>query len=56
MNDNVAPERPAPVPNLEFKAALLLALFVALVAGTVLYLLYARGSFEPTTYRHQCGP
>ncbi len=48
MNDNVAPERPAPVPNLEFKAALLLALFVALVAGTVLYLLYARGSFEPT--------
>ena len=48
MNDNAAPERPAPVPNLEFKAALLLALFVALVAGTVLYLLYARGSFEPT--------
>ena len=48
MNDNIAPERPAPVPNLEFKAALLLALFVALVAGTVLYLLYARGSFEPT--------
>ena len=48
MNDNAAPERPAPVPNLEFKAALLLALFVALVAGTVLYLLYARGTFEAT--------
>jgi phospholipid/cholesterol/gamma-HCH transport system substrate-binding protein len=40
--------RAAPVSNLEFKAALLLALFVALVAGTVLYILYARGSFEAT--------
>ena len=35
-------------PALEFKATLLLALFVALVAGTVLYLMYARGSFEST--------
>ncbi|MGD9833375.1 MAG: MlaD family protein [Piscinibacter sp.] len=34
--------------NLEVKAALLLALFVALVAATVLYVLYARGSFEAT--------
>ena len=34
--------------NLELKAALLLGLFVALVAATVLYLLYARGSFEAT--------
>lgn len=34
--------------NLEFKAALLLGLFVALVAATVLYLLYARGTFEAT--------
>ena len=34
--------------NLEAKAALLLALFVALVAATVLYILYARGSFEAT--------
>lgn len=34
--------------NLELKAALLLGLFVALVAGTVLYILYARGSFEAT--------
>ena len=35
-------------PALEFKATLLLALFVALVAGTVLYLMYARGTFEST--------
>lgn len=35
-------------PNLELRAALLLALFVALVAASVLYLLYARGSFEAT--------
>ncbi|MBS0440643.1 MAG: MCE family protein [Proteobacteria bacterium] len=34
--------------NLELKAALLLALFVALVAATVLYILYARGTFEAT--------
>ena len=34
--------------NLELKAALLLGLFVALVAATVLYLLYARGTFEAT--------
>ena len=34
--------------NLELKAALLLGMFVALVAATVLYLLYARGSFEAT--------
>lgn len=34
--------------NLEAKAALLLGLFAALVAATVLYVLYARGSFEAT--------
>lgn len=34
--------------NLEAKAALLLGLFAALVAATVLYILYARGSFEAT--------
>lgn len=34
--------------NLEVKAALLLGLFAALVAATVLYILYARGSFEAT--------
>ena len=48
MTDNAAPAAPAPVPNVEFKAALLLALFVALVLGTVVYLLYSRGSFEAT--------
>jgi phospholipid/cholesterol/gamma-HCH transport system substrate-binding protein len=34
--------------NLEAKAALLVGLFVALVAASVLYVLYARGSFEAT--------
>ena len=48
MQEDPVPVRPAPVPNLEFKAALLLALFLALVLGTVLYLMYARGSFEET--------
>jgi phospholipid/cholesterol/gamma-HCH transport system substrate-binding protein len=37
-----------PVRYLELKAALLLALLVALVAGTGLYLMYARGLFEQT--------
>ena len=32
--------------NLEFKAALLLALLLMLIAGAVVYLLYARGAFE----------
>ena len=48
MNDDNRPPRPAPANNLELKAALLLGLFVALVAATVLYLMYARGSFEAT--------
>ena len=42
-------EQPAAPPsarNLEFKAALLLALLLLLIAGTVVYLLYARGAFE----------
>lgn len=37
-----------PVPNLEFKAAVLLLFTLLLVAGSVLYLLHARGLFEPT--------
>ena len=43
-------EEPAapPVRYLELKAALLLVLLVALVAGTALYLMYARGLFEQT--------
>jgi phospholipid/cholesterol/gamma-HCH transport system substrate-binding protein len=40
------PATPPPVPHLEFKATLLLLLFVALVALTVVYLMYARGTFE----------
>ncbi len=46
MND--APSPATPLAHLQFKAALLLALFVLLVAGTVLYLMYARGAFEST--------
>jgi phospholipid/cholesterol/gamma-HCH transport system substrate-binding protein len=38
----------APVRNAEFKAALLLILMVALIAGSALYLMYARGAFEST--------
>ena len=45
---NEEPRPTSPTPNLELRAALLLALFVLLVAGTVVYLLYARGAFEPT--------
>ena len=37
---------PSPIPNLEFKAGVLLVLLVLLVAGSVLYVLYARGAFE----------
>jgi phospholipid/cholesterol/gamma-HCH transport system substrate-binding protein len=36
------------VPRVELRAALLLALFVVLVVGTAVYLLYARGAFERT--------
>jgi phospholipid/cholesterol/gamma-HCH transport system substrate-binding protein len=39
---------PPPVAHLEFKAVLLLALLVLLLAGSVLYVMYARGVFEPT--------
>jgi phospholipid/cholesterol/gamma-HCH transport system substrate-binding protein len=37
-----------PVRHLEFKAALLLLFTALLVAGSIMYLLYARGFFEPT--------
>ena len=37
---------PRPAANVEFKAALLLVLLFLLIAGTVVYLLYARGAFE----------
>ncbi len=39
---------PPPVAHLEFKAALLLALLALLLAGSVLYVMYARGVFEAT--------
>jgi phospholipid/cholesterol/gamma-HCH transport system substrate-binding protein len=46
---NVDEDRAAPpVRYLELKAALLLALLVALIGGTALYLMYARGVFEQT--------
>ncbi|HTT13992.1 MAG TPA: MlaD family protein [Burkholderiaceae bacterium] len=39
---------PPLVPHLEFKAGVLLASMVLLIAGSVLYVLYARGVFEST--------
>lgn len=37
-----------PVANLEFKAVLLLVFMLALVVGSALFVLYARGAFEAT--------
>jgi phospholipid/cholesterol/gamma-HCH transport system substrate-binding protein len=50
QQNSEAAEAPAPVrvQNAEFKAALLLILMVVLVAGSALYLMYARGAFEST--------
>ena len=45
MKEQPSPASPS-ARNLEFKAALLLALLLLLIAGTVVYLLYARGAFE----------
>lgn len=42
------PAPPPPIAHLEFKAALLLVLLVLLVGGAVVYVLFARGAFEPT--------
>lgn len=42
------PDDLAPVPHLERKAAALLLFTLTLIVGAVLYLLYARGMFEPT--------
>ncbi|MEW5880110.1 MAG: MlaD family protein [Pseudomonadota bacterium] len=42
------PDSPPPIAHLELKAALLLVLLVLLVGGAVVYVLYARGAFEPT--------
>ena len=43
---NSEPQPPRPVKHLELKAALLLVFTALLMAGSVLYLLYARGVFE----------
>jgi phospholipid/cholesterol/gamma-HCH transport system substrate-binding protein len=58
MNDQAAPtpatppspqeEVLRPVAHLEFKAVALLLLTLVLIVGSGLYLLYARGAFEPT--------
>jgi phospholipid/cholesterol/gamma-HCH transport system substrate-binding protein len=45
---NSEPTITRPVRNLEIKAALLLLFTALLIAGSVLYLLYARGVFQPT--------
>ncbi|MCW5659131.1 MAG: MCE family protein [Burkholderiaceae bacterium] len=46
MNERDAP--PQPIANVGLKAGLLLAALVVLVVASVLFLLYARGVFEPT--------
>ncbi|MFA9218373.1 MAG: MlaD family protein [Sphingomonadaceae bacterium] len=49
MTEPVIPDAETPaVRNAEFKALLLLVLMVLLLAGSALYLLYARGAFEAT--------
>ncbi len=42
------PGDPPPVKHLEFKAALLLAAMLVLVVGSAVYVMFARGLFEPT--------
>ncbi|NRF68364.1 mammalian cell entry protein [Aquincola sp. S2] len=44
----LAAEDPPPVANVEVKATALLLLLLALITGTVLYVMAARGAFEPT--------
>ena len=52
MNEPLPPPAPEellrPVAHLRLKAAALLLLTLALIVGSALYLLYARGAFEPT--------
>ena len=48
MKEHDTPAVAAPVAHLQFKAALLLVLFVLLVGSTALYLMYARGAFDST--------
>ena len=42
------PTPPRPIRNIELKAAALLVLMVALVCGSIAYVMYARGMFERT--------
>ena len=53
MNEPGTPDTPPPRPqnaiaNVEFKATVLLVLMLALIAGAVAYVMYARGVFEST--------
>ncbi len=50
MTEPVFPADSSPenLPHVEVKAVILLILMVSLVAGFVLYVMYARGVFEPT--------
>lgn len=52
MTDKANDPSPLPlataIPNVEYKAALLLVLFAALMSVAVIYLMYARGAFEST--------
>ena len=48
MSNTPPPDSPPPVAHLEIKARLLVLLMVLLVAGAVVYLMYARGAFERT--------
>lgn len=53
MDEQTPPPKPSiptpkPVANIEVKAVLLLLLMLALICGTVFYVLYARGAFERT--------
>ncbi|MEO6292871.1 MAG: MlaD family protein, partial [Burkholderiaceae bacterium] len=50
MDSLTTPSPPSqkPIANIEVKAVLLLLLMLALMAGTVTYVLYARGAFERT--------
>jgi phospholipid/cholesterol/gamma-HCH transport system substrate-binding protein len=45
---NSEPAASKPIRHLELKAALLLVFTALLIAGSAIYLLYARGFFEPT--------
>jgi phospholipid/cholesterol/gamma-HCH transport system substrate-binding protein len=47
-NKTPTPATPKPVANIEVKAVLLLLFMLALIGGTVAYVLYARGAFEST--------